>query len=79
MQMRRKWANGVVNKSKFKDIRVRIRMRRQGSREATVEEIAAAVADKEDKCEVSEEEVLQAYQSGQEVGGHILCVFLFTG
>ena len=51
--MRRKWANGVVNKSKFKDIRVRIRMRRQHDREATVEEIAVAVADKEDKCEVS--------------------------
>ncbi|KAM5539719.1 hypothetical protein V8D89_006532 [Ganoderma adspersum] len=64
--MRRKWANGVVNKSKFKDIRVRIRTRRQHDREATVEEVAAAVADKEDRCEVSEEEVLQAYQSGQE-------------
>lgn len=73
--MRRKWANGVTSKSKFKDIRVRIRTRRQHDREATVEEITAAVADKEDKCEVSEEEVMQAYQSGQEVGRHILCFF----
>ncbi|PIL29267.1 hypothetical protein GSI_09317 [Ganoderma sinense ZZ0214-1] len=64
--MRRKWANGVVKKSKFKDIRVRIRARREHGREATVEEVAVAVADKDDKCEVSEENVMQAYQSGQE-------------
>ena len=67
VQMRRKWANGIAKKSKFKDIRVRIRTRREHDREATAEEIAAAVADKDDKCEVSEEDVLQAYQSGQEV------------
>nr|VWO99479.1 Cytochrome P450 monooxygenase BOT1 (EC (Botrydial biosynthesis cluster protein 1) (Calcineurin-dependent protein 5) [Ganoderma boninense] len=64
--MRRKWANGIAKKSKFKDIRVRIRTRREHDREATAEEIAVAVADKDDKCEVSEEDVLQAYQSGQE-------------
>ncbi|KAI1790097.1 hypothetical protein LXA43DRAFT_531723 [Ganoderma leucocontextum] len=57
--LRRKWANGVVNKSKFKDIRVRIRTRRQHNREATVEEIALALADKDNKWEVSEEDIMQ--------------------
>ncbi len=65
--MRRKWANSVVNKSKFKDIRVRIRTRREHNREATAEEIVLALADKNDRCEVSEGDVMQAYQSGQEV------------
>ena len=70
--MRRKWADGVVKKSKFKDIRARIRMRRQHNREATAEEVALALADKDDKCAVSGEDVMQAYQSGQEVGRDLI-------
>lgn len=76
--MRRKWADGVVKKSKFKDIRVRIRTRREHNREATAEEVALVHADKDDKCAVSEEDVMQAYQSGQEVGRDLMSVvFLF--
>ena len=38
-------------------------------REATEEEVAAALADKEDRCEVAVEEVMSTYESGQEVSG----------
>ncbi|TBU59774.1 hypothetical protein BD310DRAFT_924165 [Dichomitus squalens] len=64
--LRSKWARSIASKSKYKDIRVRIRIRRTHDREATAEEIAVALEDKEDKCEVTVEDVTSAYQSGQE-------------
>ena len=39
-------------------------------REATEEEVATALADKEDRCEVAVEEVMSTYESGQEVSGY---------
>lgn len=75
--MRRKWADGVVKKSKFKDIRVRIRTRREHNREATAEEVALALADKGDKRVVSEEDVMRAYHGGQEVGRDLMSVVFY--
>ncbi|TBU23347.1 hypothetical protein BD311DRAFT_810793 [Dichomitus squalens] len=64
--LRSKWANGISSKSKYKDIRVRIWTRRTHDGEATAEEVAVTLADKDEKCEVAVEDVMSAYESGQE-------------
>ncbi|RPD54256.1 hypothetical protein L227DRAFT_355563 [Lentinus tigrinus ALCF2SS1-6] len=67
-RIKRKWADGLVNKPKFKDVRVRIATRRDHRREPTFQEIAAVVADRSDpyKGHVSEQEIIAAYERGEE-------------
>ena len=67
--MKGKWADGLVKKPKFKDIRVRIATRRDHGREPTFQEIAAVVADRSDpfKGHISEQEIIGAYERGEEV------------
>ena len=58
-----------MKKPKFKDIRVRIATRRDHGREPTFQEIAAVVADRSDpfKGHISEQEIIGAYERGEEV------------
>ncbi len=69
--MKRKWADGLVKKPKFKDVRVRIATRRDYRREATFQEISAVWADKSNpyRGHVSEQEIIGAYERGEEVCG----------
>ncbi|KAI0693702.1 hypothetical protein C8T65DRAFT_744640 [Cerioporus squamosus] len=67
-KVKRKWAAGLVNKPKFKDVRVRVATRRDHGREPTFQEIAAVVADRSDayKGHVSEQDIIRAYERGEE-------------
>ncbi len=60
-----------MKKPKFKDVRVRIATRRDHRREATFQEISAVWADKSNpyRGHVSEQEIIGAYERGEEVRG----------
>ena len=68
-QVKRKWAAGIENKPKFKDIRVRLVTRRDHGCAPTEEEVARIVGDKNNayKGLIFNDEIIKAYEKGEEV------------
>ena len=67
--MKQKWMGHVVQTVLLKEIRLRIATRRDEQREATTQEVVTVANDTKNlfRGTVIEEDVLRAYESGEEV------------